>query len=172
MIGQDGEFRYGHEYLGAGTDTLAAVADGSNGFAEKLKAAKNPMIIVGQGALKGANGAAVLAAAAKIAADCGAVTDEWNGFAVLHTAASRVGALDLGFVPGEGGADAATQLASMDVLFLLGADELDFSAKKAASRSISAAMATPAHLPPTSSCRALPIRKSPAPGSIPKAASR
>lgn len=131
VIGQDGEFRYGHEYLGAGTDTLAAVADGSNAFAEKLKAAKNPMIIVGQGALKGANGAAVLAAAAKIAADCGAVTDEWNGFAVLHTAASRVGALDLGFVPGEGGADAATQLASMDVLFLLGADELDFSAKKA-----------------------------------------
>ncbi len=131
VIGQDGEFRYKHEYLGAGTDTLAAVADGSNAFAEKLKAAKNPMIIVGQGALKGANGAAVLAAAAKIAADCGAVTDEWNGFAVLHTAASRVGALDLGFVPGEGGADAATQLASMDVLFLLGADELDFSAKKA-----------------------------------------
>lgn len=131
VIGQDGEFRYGHEYLGAGADTLAAVADGSNAFAEKLKAAKNPMIIVGQGALKGANGAAVLAAAAKIAADCGAVTEEWNGFAVLHTAASRVGALDLGFVPGEGGADAATQLASMDVLFLLGADELDFSAKKA-----------------------------------------
>lgn len=131
VIGQDGEFRYKHEYLGAGTDTLAAVADGSNAFAEKLKAAKNPMIIVGQGALKGANGAAVLAAAAKIAADCGAVTDEWNGFAVLHTAASRVGALDLGFVPGEGGADAATQLGSMDVLFLLGADELDFAAKKA-----------------------------------------
>jgi NADH-quinone oxidoreductase subunit G len=131
VIGQDGEFRYGHEYLGAGTDTLSAVADGSNAFAEKLKAAKNPMIIVGQGALKGANGAAVLATAAKIAADCGAVTDEWNGFAVLHTAASRVGALDLGFVPGEGGADAAAQLSSMDVLFLLGADELDFASKKA-----------------------------------------
>jgi NADH-quinone oxidoreductase subunit G len=131
VIGEDGNFRYKHEYLGAGTETLSAVADGSNGFAEKLKAAKNPMIIVGQGALKGANGASVLAAAAKIAADCGAVTAEWNGFAVLHTAAARVGALDLGFVPGEGGADAATQLSSMDVLFLLGADELDFAAKKA-----------------------------------------
>ena len=131
VIGQDGEFRYSHEYLGAGTDTLAAIADGSNAFAAKLKAAKNSMIIVGQGALVGAEGAAVLAAAAKIAVDSGAVTGEWNGFAVLHTAAARVGALDLGFVPGEGGADAATQLASMDVLFLLGADELDFSAKKA-----------------------------------------
>jgi NADH-quinone oxidoreductase subunit G len=131
VIGQDGEFRYKHEYLGAGADTLASIADGSSSFAEKLKAAKNPMIIVGQGALKGGNGAAVLATAARIAVDCGAVTEEWNGFAVLHTAASRVGALDLGFVPGEGGADAATQLASMDVVFLLGADELDFSAKKA-----------------------------------------
>ena len=37
----------------------------------------------------------------------GAVTEGWNGFSVLHTAASRVGALDLGFVPGEGGLTAA-----------------------------------------------------------------
>ena len=131
VIGEDGEFRYDHQYLGAGTDTLGAVADGSNGFAEKLKSAKNPMIIVGQGALSRADGAAVLAMAAKIAVDCGAVSEDWNGFAVLQTAASRVGALDLGFVPGEGGADAATQLSSMDVLFLLGADELDFSKKTA-----------------------------------------
>jgi NADH-quinone oxidoreductase subunit G len=131
VIGEDGEFRYGHEYLGAGAETLGAVADGSNGFAAKLKAAKNPMIIVGQGALSRADGAAVLAMAAKIAVDCGAVSDDWNGFAVLQTAASRVGALDLGFVPGKGGSDAQAQLSAMDVLFLLGADELDFSKKNA-----------------------------------------
>ena len=41
--------------------------------------------------------------AAQLAATVGAVKDGWNGFSVLHTAASRVGALDLGFVPGEGG---------------------------------------------------------------------
>jgi NADH-quinone oxidoreductase subunit G len=50
---------------------------------------------------------------------------------VLHTAAARVGGLDLGFVPGEKGANAAAMLAGMDVLFLLGADEMDFSKKAA-----------------------------------------
>ena len=64
------------------------------------------MIIVGQGALVGEGGSGVLAAAAKLAGSIGAVTDGWNGFAVLHTAASRVGGLDLGFVPGQGGKSA------------------------------------------------------------------
>jgi NADH-quinone oxidoreductase subunit G len=48
---------------------------------------------------------------------------------VLHTAASRVGALDLGFVPGEGGLSATEQLGALDLVFLLGADSLDFGAK-------------------------------------------
>jgi NADH-quinone oxidoreductase subunit G len=131
LIGEAGELRYDYEYLGAGTDSLNELVQGSVSFIEKLKAAKNPLIIVGQGALSRADGAAVLSAAAKLAADVGAVTAEWNGFSVLHTAASRVGGLDLGFVPGEGGVAAAEMLTSMDVLFLLGADEIDLSAKSA-----------------------------------------
>ena len=131
VIGEDGELRYGHEYLGAGPDTLQALIDGSNSFADKLKNAKKPMIIIGQGALARADGQAVLAAAAKLAEVTGAIAEGWNGFAVLHTAAARVGGLDLGFVPGENGVNAATQVATMDVLFLLGADELDFSRKGA-----------------------------------------
>ncbi|WP_163434340.1 molybdopterin-dependent oxidoreductase, partial [Escherichia coli] len=57
----------------------------------------------------------------------GAVTPEWNGFGVLQTAAARVGALDLGFVPGEGGLDFAgmTAAGGLDVLFNLGADEVE-----------------------------------------------
>ncbi|MFN6984496.1 MAG: molybdopterin-dependent oxidoreductase, partial [Rhizobium oryzihabitans] len=82
-------------------------------------------------ALARADGAAVLAAAAKLAVSVGAVSEEWNGFSVLHTAAARVGGLDIGFVPGEGGVAAAEMVASMDVLFLLGADELDLSNKGA-----------------------------------------
>ena len=131
VIGEGGEMRYPYEHLGAGTDTLSELVSGKNAFVEKLKAAKNPLIIIGQGALVGAEGLAVLGNAAKLASAVGAVSDEWNGFAVLHTAASRVGGLDLGFVPGEGGVAAADMLTSMDVLFLLGADELDFSRKSA-----------------------------------------
>jgi len=131
VIGEAGELRYDYEYLGAGADTLQELADGIHSFAEVLKTAKNPMIIIGQGALSRGDGAAVLAAAARLAIASGAVSPEWNGFAVLHTAASRVGGLDLGFVPADKASTAVDLLSSMDVVFLLGADELDFSRKSA-----------------------------------------
>lgn len=131
VIGEGGELRYDYEYLGSGAETLSDLANGSHSFVDKLKSAKNPLIIIGQGALARADGAAVLSAAAKLAVSVGAVTEEWNGFSVLHTAAARVGGLDIGFVPGEGGVSAADMVASMDVLFLLGADEIDLSNKGA-----------------------------------------
>ncbi|TCU36658.1 NADH-quinone oxidoreductase subunit NuoG [Rhizobium azibense] len=131
VIGQGGDLRYDYEYIGAGGDTLKDLVDGNHAFAKVLAEAKKPLIIIGQGALSRTDGAGVLASAAKLAVNVAAVAEDWNGFAVLHTAASRVGGLDLGFVPGAKGVNAAAMLASMDVLFLLGADELDFSAKKA-----------------------------------------
>jgi len=131
LIGEQADLRFGHEYLGAGPETLKDLVDGTNKFTAKLKRAKKPMIIIGQGALARGDGAGVLANAAKLADAVGAVKGDWNGFAVLHTAAARVGGLDLGLVPGEGGLDAAAMLSGTDVLFLLGADELDFTKKTA-----------------------------------------
>lgn len=131
VIGEHADLRYSYDYLGAGPETLADIVSGSHSFADVLKNAQKPMIIIGQGALIREDGAAVLANAAKLAGAVGVVKDGWNGFAVLHTAASRVGGLDLGFVPGAKGVNAAAMLSSMDVLFLLGADELDFTRKGA-----------------------------------------
>ena len=92
-----------------------------------LKEAERPLIIVGAGALARPDGAAVAALAAKAAIELGAVKEGWNGYCVLHTAASRVGALEIGFVPGEGGLNAAAMAkeGALDVVFLLGADEID-----------------------------------------------
>jgi NADH-quinone oxidoreductase subunit G len=82
--------------------------------------------LVGAGALSRKDGTAVAALAAKTAMTFGATKDGWNGFSVLHSAASRVGALDIGFVPGAGGLDAAHMAeGGVDILFLLGADEID-----------------------------------------------
>ncbi|ASQ04422.1 NADH-quinone oxidoreductase subunit G [Sinorhizobium meliloti WSM1022] len=131
VIGEAGELRYEYEYLGAGTDTLAELVSGKGTFFATLEKAARPLIIVGQGALAGEGGAAVLANAAKLAVAVGTVNAEWNGFAVLHSAAARVGGLDLGFVPGQGGKSAGEMVDAMDVLFLLGADEIDLSARKA-----------------------------------------
>ncbi|MBS3649279.1 NADH-quinone oxidoreductase subunit G [Pseudaminobacter sp. 19-2017] len=128
VIGEGGDLRYDYELLGAGPETLSRLAAGEGSFYEKLKNASNPLIVVGQGALTRPDGFAVLAKAAKLAMDVGALTEGWNGFAVLHTAAARVGGLDIGFVPGEGGRDVAGMLdGGADLLFLLGADEFDMS---------------------------------------------
>jgi NADH-quinone oxidoreductase subunit G len=127
LIGEKVDLTYSYDYLGAGPDTLAEIAAGRGAFAETLKKARHPLILVGAGALARPDGAAVAALAAKAAVELGAIKDGWNGFSVLHTAASRVGALDIGFVPGEGGKAAAdmTKPDALDVLFLLGADEID-----------------------------------------------
>jgi NADH-quinone oxidoreductase subunit G len=117
LIGERADLTYPYDYLGAGPDTLASVDFG--GLAK-------PIILVGQGALARADGQAVLSLAAKAALKAGAFKDGWNGFAVLHTAASRVGALDLGCVPGAGGLDVrAMAEGGTDLLFLLGADETE-----------------------------------------------
>jgi NADH-quinone oxidoreductase subunit G len=131
VIGEEADLRYEYTYLGAGTDTLAGLVDGSGDFFKVLQDAERPMIIVGQGALARTDGAAVLDSALALADAVGVVSEDWNGFGVLHTAAARVGALDLGFVPGQGGKNAAEMLGDTDVLFLLGADELDFTARNA-----------------------------------------
>jgi len=131
-VGPAVDHTYPVERLGAGPATLRELADGKLGFFDKLKAAKNPLIIVGMGALAREDGAAVLALARSLADKLGAVRDDWNGFAVLHTAAARVGGLDLGLVPGEGGRDVAGILAGaaskeIEAVYLLAADEIDMS---------------------------------------------
>jgi len=126
VIGPKADLTYGYDYLGAGTDTLGDVAAGKHSFADTLKNAKHPIILVGSGAAARHDGRAVLASAAKLAVDLGALKEGWSGFAVLHDTASRVGALDIGFAPGAGGLNSAemTTFGTLDVLFLLGADEV------------------------------------------------
>ncbi len=127
VIGDVGDLRYDYEMLGAGAETLKELSAGNVKFLSVLKKAKRPMILVGQSVLARSDGAAILGLAAKIAGDVNAATGDWNGFAVLHTAAARVGGLDLGLVPGEGGKSVGEMMGALDVLFLLGADELDMA---------------------------------------------
>jgi NADH-quinone oxidoreductase subunit G len=133
VIGEKTDLAYRAEYLGGGGQTLRDLADAKGSFAAALKAAKRPMVIVGAGAVARADGRAVLAAAAKIAAYATAGKDaSWNALNVLQSAASRVAGLDLGFVPKNSVLDiesflAAAGTGSMDLFYLLGADEIDLS---------------------------------------------
>jgi len=127
VIGEQADLTYTTEYLGAGIETLNEIASGKHSFADVLKKAQNPIVLIGAAATSRPDGAAILSQAAKLAADIGAIKDGWNGFGVVQATASVVGALDLGFAPGEGGLSAAQMIApgGLDVLFSLGADEVD-----------------------------------------------
>jgi NADH-quinone oxidoreductase subunit G len=124
-IGPEVDLTYPVEWLG---DDLSLVAKLPKQVASAFKGALRPAVIVGAGALKvdGAQ-AASLALVDKlnlIRPDTG--EGAWNGYNVLHTAASRMGGLMLGYA--QRGGMAALAAASPKLLFLLGADEADFSA--------------------------------------------
>ncbi|HEY1543822.1 MAG TPA: NADH-quinone oxidoreductase subunit NuoG [Xanthobacteraceae bacterium] len=129
LIGERVDLTYPYQYLGGGAETLAEITAGRGDFAGLLKEAKAPLIILGAGALARPDGAALAALAARAAGAFGVVKDGWNGFSVLHSAAARVGGLDIGFVPGEGGlaASAMARAGALDVVFLLGADEQEIA---------------------------------------------
>jgi len=132
LIGEPVDLTYPCQHLGAGGQTLSEIAAGAHEFCDVLKAAKRPLMIVGAGLLSRGDGGALLAKAHEIADKFDFVQSEWNGFNVLQTAASRVGGLDLGFVPGKGGRDVASILqgaseGAIKLVYLLGADEIDMA---------------------------------------------
>ncbi len=129
VIGEERDLTYPYSFLGHKATVVNEILSGKNAFAKVLKAAQKPMLILGQGALTREDSAAIYAAARAIAEKYGMVQEGWNGFNVLPTAASRVGGLDIGFVPAKGGKATAEILAAsandMSIVYLLAADELD-----------------------------------------------
>lgn len=135
LIGEAEDLTYDYEHLGTKPVDIAALSKATKGFAKVFKKAKNPAIILGAAALNRADTPQILKAVSALAKSVNLVREDWNGFNVLHTAASRVAGLDMGFLPGEGGLatveilDAAEQ-GAVKTVYLLGADELDTSKLK------------------------------------------
>ncbi|HEV7370888.1 NADH-quinone oxidoreductase subunit NuoG [Arenibaculum sp.] len=130
LVGEPRDLTYPVAHLGAGPQTLREIAEGRHAFCDVLRNAARPMLILGMGALRRADGAAVQAEARRIAEDFGMIREDWNGFNLLHTAAGRVGALEVGFVPGPGARDlegilAGAESGEIEAVYLLGADEID-----------------------------------------------
>ncbi len=115
LVGQAADLTY--DYTHVGTDRAALESLLKQDVAGL--AGKKTLVIVGQGALTGADGGAVLALARK----AGAMTDA--GILLLHTAAARVGAMDVGATTEGGVSDA---LDAAEVIYSLGADEVDIPA--------------------------------------------
>ena len=113
LIGEAVDLTYDYAHMGTDRDTMVDVA--TKGVTDETKA-KNTVVIVGQGALREADGEAVLSQAMKIAE----ASD--SKLMILHTAAARVGAMDAGCTT-EGGLEKAIEGA--EVIYNLGADEVE-----------------------------------------------
>jgi len=129
-IGQELNLNYQASHLGDSAVMLEDILAGKNDFSKVLSGAKNPAIIVGYDALTRKDGDAILCEAQNIAEKYNMLRDDWNGFNVLHRAASRVGGLDLDIIPSRDGKDtngiiAACASGEIEVLYLLGSDEIN-----------------------------------------------
>ncbi|NHX27150.1 molybdopterin-dependent oxidoreductase, partial [Escherichia coli] len=112
VVGAVGDLTYDVTNHGTGREAL-------NRLVSDAKASDGALVIIGQGAISEGDGEAVLGQAMQLAEKMGA------GFLVLHSAAGRVGAMDIGAVTA-GGIDAAVDGA--EVVYNLGADEIDVAA--------------------------------------------
>lgn len=126
LIGQPVDLTYPYYHAGVSIKDLEKMAKEYKG---KVKAEK-PMMIVGAGVFAREDGEAIHSLLHEIAEDLGCIKDGWNGFNVLHRAASRVGALEIGFTPGKNGKGfhdilAGTKDGAIKALYLLGADEFN-----------------------------------------------
>jgi NADH-quinone oxidoreductase subunit G len=116
-IGEDNDLTYPCEYLGTNPKDLEKLLKSKDGFAKTLREAERPMIIIGMGALSRDDGLAIQALARQVAEEFGMISDDWNGYNVLHNAASRMAALEMEFTPAK-----SFGLADMGLVYLLGVD--------------------------------------------------
>lgn len=129
-IGLPRDLSYPVEELGNDLAILNGIYNGDHEYAEVLSSSVFPMLIVGQGALKGPYGIKIQELCLAIAHKYNLIREDWNGYNMLHTAAGRVGCLDVGFYNKKdwGGAQSiinSCQSGKIKVLICLGCDEVE-----------------------------------------------
>ncbi|MBS0185346.1 MAG: NADH-quinone oxidoreductase subunit G [Proteobacteria bacterium] len=128
MIGPQTDLTYPYTLISEDPSGLEKLLADQTLWTKVFKKAKKPMLILGNGALKRSDGKEIQSLALKIAQKYGALREDWLGYNILHTAASRVGALDIGFIPQKEGWSAEqmyqeAENGKLKFLYLLGADE-------------------------------------------------
>ncbi len=121
LLGPEIKLNYPYQYLGNSLEALRILAEEESEYSNSLKAAKYPMLILGAKALTNVDANIILDYSLHIANRFSMIREDWNGFNILQYAASRVGGLDIGFIPPK----KSNIIENSEVLFLLGADEID-----------------------------------------------
>ena len=133
VIGIEQHLTFPHTYLGSSLKILNEIAEGNHRFSQIFEAAQFPMIILGMMSLEGEDKEDLYDTARFIAQKYNLIQGQWNGFNVLHRAAGRVGALEVGFLPTQKGEGVSGMMRmargrQLKLLYLLGVDELPLNA--------------------------------------------
>ena len=130
VIGFNNDLTFDFDFLGENPSIVEDILIENNNFCNDLSSMKKPLMILGQGALIGKDAQNFQNICIELAYKFNFINNDWNGFNVLHSAASRAGAMSIGFFPSDKGMITEEIISSyndkkLDLLYLLGADELN-----------------------------------------------
>ena len=130
VIGFNNDLTFDFDFLGENPSIVEDILIGNNNFCDDLSSMNKPLMILGQGALIGEDAENFQNICIDLAYKFNFINNDWNGFNVLHSAASRAGAMSIGFLPSDKGMITDEILSNynnkkLDLLYLLGADELN-----------------------------------------------
>ena len=130
VIGFNNDLTFDFNFLGENPSIVEDILIANNNFCNDLSSMKKPLMILGQGALIGKDAQNFQNICIELAYKFNFINNGWNGFNVLHSAASRAGAMSIGFFPSGKGMITEEIISNynnnkLDLLYLLGADELN-----------------------------------------------
>ena len=130
VIGFNNDLTFDFNFLGENPSIVEDILIENNNFCNDLLSMKKPLMILGQGALIGKDAQNFQNICIELAYKFNFINNDWNGFNVLHSAASRAGAMSIGFFPSGKGMITEEIISNynnnkLDLLYLLGADELN-----------------------------------------------
>ncbi len=133
-IGGGDNASYPIEELGNNVNVIEQIYKNKHSYNNILDKSNNPLFLIGENLLNRKDGEGILGRIREIAKKYNSFSDKWNGLAILHSSASRVGALEVGFVPGNKGfntKDIIDGVASnhIKLLWLLGVDDINLNKK-------------------------------------------
>ena len=130
VIGFNNDLTFDFNFLGENPSIVEDILIENNNFCNDLSSMKKPLMILGQGALIGKGAQNFQNICIELAYKFNFINNDWNGFNVLHSAASRAGAMSIGFFPSGKGMITEEIISNynnkkLDLLYLLGADEIN-----------------------------------------------
>ena len=133
-IGGGDKASYPIEELGNNVNIIEQIYKSKHSYNKILDKSNKPLFLIGENLLNRKDGEGILGRIREVAKKYNSFSDKWNGLAILHSSANRVGALEVGFVPGNKGfntKDIIDGVASnhIKLLWLLGVDDINLNKK-------------------------------------------